>query len=527
MANLEHAQLYADNRARVRNILERTGWKARDKQIALWNFFLSCETKDGTQFLVTEPDHDLWVVLGLTHEAILLPAHGRGGMPFFAYLHARYGISEREKHTTFLYDTLRLYIWQHGNHVELRRFAVYDRQTRAVYLSGYDGRAWRLDGETIVQTANGEDNVFFCDDDGGIPCKPEIGNHGLLLPMLTEPNFAPTSPGGMTPRQQQQALTVWMFALAFPDLMPTKPLLILEGAAGSGKSSTATFIQLALIGAKKPIILQASREDDFGITLLRAPICVLDNLDKKIEWLTDAVCAYATSGQWTHRKLYTNNEEVTIRPHSFLAVTSRNPASFRRDDAADRSIVLRFERRKTFVRQARIEERILSERDRLFGEYLYWVNKIVAEIRGGALDEDVEELNRMADFATMARIVGRVLAWPEDEVRDLLRALQAERDAFINEGDSLADILAKWIIYRPKGGPSNIGREVPLNTLYLELETIAEANSLPYYRDAQTLLQRLQSAHLERDFVIQRLYIGGHHSVKIWRRSDARLATVG
>lgn len=526
MAKLANAQLYADSRARVRNILERSNWKARDKQIALWNFFLQRETEDGTQFLVTEPDHDLWISLGRTHETIQLPAHGRGGLPFFAYLYARYGISEREKHTSFLYDTLRLYIWEHGNHVELRRFAVYDKKARAAYLSGYDGHSWRLDGSTAVRAPNGEDNVFFCDDDGGQACTPEVGNHGLLLKMLTEPNFAATSPGGMTPLQQQRALTVWMFSLAFPDIMPTKPLLILEGAAGSGKSSTVSLIQLALMGMKKPLILQASREDDFGILLLRNPVCMLDNLDKKIEWLTDAVCAYATSGEWTHRKLYTDTGEVTIRPHSFLAITSRNPASFRRDDAADRSIVLRFERRKTFVRQARIEERILSERNKLFGEYLYWINQIVAEIRAGALDEDVEELNRMADFASMTRIVGRVFGWPEEEVRDLLRSLQAERDAFINEGDSLADILAKWIVYRPKDGPSNIGREVPLNTLFIELETISGAYSLPYYRDAQTLLQRLKSAHLERDYIIQILHIGGHQSVKIWRRNDARLAAV-
>lgn len=530
MAKLSDAAftpLFADNRLRVRNILERSGWKAREKKIALWNFFLARETESGSYFLVTEPDHELYIVLGLTGSTISLPAAGRGGMAFFSYLHQRYGLSEREDTTKFLYDTLRLHIYQHGDHVELRRFSLFKRETSTAYLSGYNGTMWRCDGQDIDCITNGEDSVFFSDDDGGQPCEVEIEPHGELLPMLTSLNFAPLSPGGMTPIHQQRALTVWLFALAFADLMPTKPLLIVEGAPGSGKSSAVQLLQLALMGMKRPIILQKNKEDDFGIILLRSPICVLDNLDSFIDWLPDAVCAYATSGQWTRRRLYTDNEEVTLRPHAFIAVASKNPASFRREDTADRCIVLRLERRKTFERQQKLEENILNNRGKLFGEYLYYVNRIVDAIRDGAFDESSEEANRMADFTAMARVVGRVLEWPQEEIQDLLAALQHERDAFINEGDSLVEILHKWIAYRTRGETTtNIGREVTLNQLFAELETLAEASSIPFYKAPQILAQKLRSPHLESEFVIQSLHDGKQQSYKIWRRTDARLSIV-
>ena len=522
-----HVILFADNRLRVKHILERPQWKVREKHMALWNYFLARETEAGSYFLVTEPDEELYIVLGLSGETIRLPPYGRGGLSFFAYLHQRYGLSEREDATKFLYATLRLYVFQQGDHVELRRFSVYNLKTQAAYLSSYDGGSWRMSGDTPPERiGNGEDGVFFADDDGGQPCTPDVGNHGVLIPALTSINFAETSPGGMTPTHQQRALIVWLFMLAFPDLMPTKPLLIVEGAPGSGKSSCTQIIQLALMGMKRPIILQKNKEDDFGIILLRSPICVLDNLDSYLEWLPDAVCAYATSAQWTRRKLYSDNEEVTIRPHAFIAVASKNPASFRREDTADRCIVLRLERLKAFTKQQKRETQILQQRDKLFGEYLWYINEIVKVLRTGVFDEDVMEVNRMADFASMARVVGRVLAWPEEEIEDFLRSLQSERDAFINEGDSLVEILHKWIAYRPKEGPSNVGRELPLNGLFAELETIAQAYSLPFYKTPQMLQQKLRSPHLEGEFVVQVLHVDKHQSFKIWRRTDARLSTV-
>jgi hypothetical protein len=519
--------LFADNRLRVKNILERPQWKLREKKVALWNFFLAREVESGSYFLVTEPDHDLYIVLGLTGATMILPAAGRGGMAFFAYLHQRYGLSEREDTAKFLYDTLRLYIYQHGDHVELRRFSIFNRTNSTAYLSGYDGGSWRCDGQTVERITNGEDGVFFADDDGGQPCVPDVAPHGLLLDTLTSLNFAALSPGGMTPVHQQRALTVWFFALAFPDLMPTKPLLIVEGAPGSGKSSAVQLLQLALMGMKRPIILQKSKEDDFGIILLRSPVCVLDNLDSFIDWLPDAVCAYATSGQWTRRRLYTDNEEVTIRPHAFIAVASKNPTSFRREDTADRCIVLRLERRKTFTRQQRLEANILEHRNKLFGEYLYYVNQIVDAIRAGAFEDSVDEANRMADFAAMARVVGRVLEWSEEEIEDLLAALQHERDAFINEGDSLTEILHKWITYRTRGvATTNVGREISLNQLFAELETLSEAASLPFYKTPQVLAQKLRSPHLESEFIVQMLHDGKQQSYKIWRLTDARLTVV-
>lgn len=497
----------------------------RGKLISVWNYVQEREIIDGTQFLVAQPDGQLYVVIGSSNEVIQLPRSGRGGDRWHAYFHSVYGFGERETEAKFVYDSLRSYCIEHGARVELRRFAAYNRTTKTAYLSNYNGRQWKIDGETIQRVPVGEDGVFFVDDDPGVTVEPNIGNHGILLDRLTDINFAPMGLSGITPEQQRQAFIVWIFALAFPDLMPTKPLLLLEGAMGSGKTAAVQLLQLALMGESRAMVLQRNKEDDFGVLLLRSPIALFDNTDSYIEWVPDAVCAYTTAGVWNKRRLYTDDESMIIRPHAFIAIASKNPASFRREDVADRCVILRMERRKTFASFDKLKESIHEDRPLLFGEYLYWINKIVAVLREETTDASTET-HRMADFAALARVIARVFEWPEGTVDELMLALQGERDAFINEEDPLVDVLEKWIAYRPRGGVGNVGREINIVQLMTELDTMAQALQIPWKHTQRTLAQKMRSPHIERKFHVETRSVDGHRMFRLWRHSDAKLEVV-
>ncbi len=317
-------------------------------------------------------------------------------------------------------------------------------------------------------------------------------------------------------------------ALAFPDLMPTKPIMLLEGTQGSGKSSCLQLLQLALMGHKKPLILSKSREDDFGTMLLRSPIAYFDNVDSFIDWLPDAICAYATMGVWSKRKLYTDSDEAQIKPHAFVAVASKNPASFRREDTADRCVVIRLARRKHFSTQAKREELVTSQRAKLFGEYIWIVNRMVAAIHNGALDAGATFAYRMADFAQMASVVGVALDWPAETAPTTLAALQAERDAFASEGDPLFEILGKWLAYRPHAQrSSNVGRQITISTLWGELESLAQASNVTWYKAPSILVQKIRSQHIERSFIVENgTPLGGQPTYRIYRPGDARLSVV-
>ncbi len=515
----------ARDRSRLALKVDTTYTTSRSRRVNIWNEILNIEITTGSTFLIATPENQPYICVGLTQQIISIPRPGRGGDRFWAYMEQRYGLTEREDTSKAILDRLRTYAMQNGAHVAVRRFAAY--KNNSVYFSSYDGKMWRLDGANIMQVPNGEDDVFFIDDDGGKNVEPEVANHGILFDRLVNHlSFSTTGMGGISAEQMRMAFVVWIFALALPDLMPTKPLLILEGAPGSGKSASCQLLQQALLGESKPMILSKNKEDDFGVLLLRSPICVFDNLDAYIDWLPDAICAYTTKGTWTKRKLFTDSDEATIKPHAFIAVASKNPASFRREDTADRCVILRLERRDQFTRFQSLEAQIQQDRSQLVGEYFWYVNQIVAEINHGALNEQTAEVHRMADFAALARVVGRVVGWEPEAVADLMNAIQSEQIAFINEEDPLVELLHKWIVYKPTNGLNGIGREIGLFQLFTEMEMIANANGIAFYKNARLLSQKLRSQHLERDFVIQLIAPDGHKSYRIWRRTDARLISI-
>lgn len=491
------------------------------RHLACWNYILKEEMIAGTSFI--KSNGTVYVYLGMTREILAL---SKRNTRITAYLHRVYGVMPTDAVGKQVMHHLLSHGESHAIKGELRRFAAFDRTTKTAYLSTYDGRMWKINGGTPLRVPNGTDDVYFVDDDGGTSCEPDIGPHGILLDRLTSINFATTGVGGMLPEQQRMALTVWLFMLAFPDLMPTKPLLIVEGEPGSGKSACVQLLQLALLGASKPMILSKNKEDDFGVLLLRSPIAVFDNTDSFIEWVPDAICAYTTLGYWVKRKLYSDDEEAIIRPHAFVAVASKNPASFRREDVADRSIILRLTRRDTFKNFSDLQQEIADQRPQLLGEFIWYVNEIVRHLRVYADETGQEETTRMADFAGFARVIGEKLNWSADELSGLMEALTSERDAFINEDDPLVDLLYKWIGHRG-GGFSSVGRERTLHELHAELESVAQASDIKtYYKSARTLAQKIRSPHIDRDFDVEITIKDNRKVYKIWRKTDPRLSSV-
>lgn len=805
----------------------------RGRRLAIWNYIISNELQSGSQFVLAQPGGQMYAVIGASHEILRVPS--RGGAAWFGYLNEIYGLTEHEPWMTAIHDAFRHYIQRKGAKAEMRRFANYNVQTNTGYLSSYDGRMYKIDGERIARVSNGEDNVFFADDDGGQPCPdPDIGPHGMLLDHLTSPNFAATGLSGITPEQQKKALTLWLFALAFPDLLIDKPILLVEGVMGSGKclglgtpvlmfdgstkpvekikngdlvmgpdsgprrvsgttrgrgplykidptkgapwicnqdhiltvhlaghrnkrgqvinrgaivdaplqdfspsqwgshlkrdyatlvrsgvdfpmtavpiepylvglwlgdgtcakpqitnpepeimayceqvaaryetedekriprvylvndratrlqllaglldtdghyfnghyeiitkypglrddllflarslglaaysrekrgvikaldfegtyqritlsgdldqipcrvprkqaaprrqvknvlhtgfriepigdgdfygfeldgdgrfllgdftithnTTTATHIQLVLMGTEEPMVLQRNKEDDFGVILMRSPIALFDNTDSFIDWVPDAIAAYATGGKWHKRKLFTDDENLTIKPQSFVVVATRNPASFRRDDVADRCLILRFDRRPTFSDRGSLKQDLINNRPALFGEYMYYIGQITERIRqaGGLRSRD--ERFRMASFAALGRVIGAVLGWADDAVSDVLQALQGERDAFVCEEDPLVELLERWISYRTKHAPTNIGRLVNVNVLHAELETFAQSSKIDWKDTPRTLVAKLRSNYVERVFRVEMHNVASQRHFKLWRHTDARLELV-
>lgn len=275
-------------------------------------------------------------------------------------------------------------------------------------------------------------------------------------------------------------------------------------------------IALALHGKYMPLQVSKKEDPDFGVKILRSPIPILDDVNEPVDWLRDALCTYATGGGWTRRALFTNDEEHTIKPESFLTITTNNPTTFRQTQVADRCLIIRLERREDrdgYLGADALFGRIRDNRDEIFGDWLTWLNEIVGELRTNPRPAPTR--SRMADFAHLAHVIGRVLArpggppgnWSPEAIEEMLDAMQHERNALVIEGDPLIDLLDKWL-----DTASNQGREVRAAELHRELQILARiAGTTPFFRSPKALASRLREAStaLGQHFEITRRTQGG------------------
>lgn len=425
---------------------------------------------------------------------------------FRGYMQVAYGLNSSEQLTRHLMSALQNGTVATGLYRDVRRFSYWDRNRQALYISRYDGTCYELDGSDDPKIRpNGYGSAVFLDDDGGYNCDvwpkngPEFGNHRELFKHLIDDlNYAPSSAGGMSPDIQKTCLGIWIFALAFPDLMPTKPILLVEGDPGSGKTFALQRIAMTLHGKDAPLTIPQKEDADFGVKILRSPIAIIDDVNKHVEWLQDTLCTYVTGGTWSRRKLFTDDSEHVIKPQSFLGITTNNPTTFRQGQLADRCLIIRLERRTdNFGAASQLLEKARYWRPELQGEWLYWLNEIVKELRRP--QPTTLSRSRMADFAHLAHVIGRVLNqpagppgnWSPEAIDEMLDAMQAERDALVvEEGDQLVDLIDKWLNIA-----SNEGRDIRIADLHRELYAIAKASgNNTFFKSARGLAARLREA---------------------------------
>lgn len=514
-------RLFGLSRFRVHSV-RRAGNRLKPDQCAtmVLNTILAIEVGSGSTFLRTASDAEPYLFEGTTRRLIRIHERSEEAL---AYLWDRYGLNSKDAFTPLIASNLKNFILTRGWIREGRRYAAYSPAQKTLWLSRYVGSAWRIDGSSIDSVWNGRD-VFFVDDDGGRPWPdhrmPEIPaevdpKNSPLLKLLTGINFVAESPSGMSPDDQRRALSAWIFSAAFPDLLPTKPLLLVEGAQGSGKSMAIKLIQHVIHGRPRPMILDKDRPDDFPIQLLRSmPIAHFDNVDSYIEWLPDKLAAYVTDGKFPKRKLYTDTGEVVIQPQSLVAVATKNPVSFRREDIPDRAVIIRLDRRDGFNDEATFFREIEARSPELYGEWLYWLNRIVARLReiGGA--PKVHSALRMADFAGILDVVGSVLGWTDTEMQSTIDGMLREQLVFAGETDPVPDLIDRWLV-----DTKNHGRTIDASDLMNQLNAIAQALDKPRIRSITGLIQKMRSPHVQVLFDIRAVHKGTVWTYAI-RRQD-------
>ena len=261
---------------------------------------------------------------------------------FRVRINDRFDINGTEPSWRFVLEDLHKEALLHGQETTIHRFARYEGGI--LYLYKGQEKVFRITAEEWTEVPNGTDGILFLNPDmEGVELSSDEAGSGSIEWVLSLPNF--DGSGNLTPNQETKLYRLWFFSLFFESLLPTKPILLLLGVKGSGKTMGLKAILRVLFGKKAQVLsLSKEKEDAFLAAVTSQHLAALDNLDGEIKWLPNHLATVATGGDVPLRKLYTTNELVRYPVRCFLALTSREPESMSRDDVADRLLTLKVDR---------------------------------------------------------------------------------------------------------------------------------------------------------------------------------------
>jgi len=202
------------------------------------------------------------------------------------------------------------------------------------------------------------------------------------------------------------------FILACLEPKGPYPVLLLYGAQGSAKSTTARVIKELIDPAETILRSTPKDERDLAIAAKNSWILGFDNVSNIPDWLSDAICRLSTGAGFTTRKLYSDSEEEIFnfkRPCTLNGITEFGS----RHDLIDRALILTLpeipekKRKQEKLFWAEFEE----AKGRILGAFLDAV--VVGLQRRGRIE--LEGLPRMADFAHWIVSCEPALPWAEGE----------------------------------------------------------------------------------------------------------------
>lgn len=399
-----------------------------------------------------------------------------------AFLDNKLGLNYTEKETKYVLSGLNSFAKMLPVTGQLAQLAHYDRTTNTMMLHTGKKQVLRIAPNHVEMIVNGSHGLVF-------PWIPEMEPFSPIIPDSSYDSCWGTSIFGdslsnivnMDTVEALALLKVWLLSILFKGELTSKPLLAFFGPPGSGKSTVAKKIYAFLYG-KQMKLGKITDDKSFDTAVSKYPLYIFDNVDTYEKWLPDRLAQMAGSISSSKKKLYTDNDMVTVTGTAHVGLTSFDP-KFNRPDVIDRFLVFIFSRIHDFDSEEEMVGSVLTTRNKLWGHMVRDIQTILASPRPipapiTLRSSDLVNLGRWADIPNFSAAVSTLQL---EQIRITLREDQVLAEAILAyvkycpTSDSFKSTSRLWLdmtLYGSKGG-------VDINLL------------LKRYKNAATLDKRL------------------------------------
>jgi hypothetical protein len=327
-------------------------------------------------------------------------------------------------------------------------FTYYDVYNNRVYVDKYDGTMYMLDGDTVIHVPHGHHGVYFNHQEKAefpktFTYSKTFKNGGLDALIFTGPNYT-TQGLDISKKQLKILLLTWVVTFFFPKMMTTKPIILIQGEADSGKSTFFQNLSVMFSGDETYAVQPMPKDTrDFNVQVSKNPYIFYDNVEVNTKDMQEKLAQVATGYSIRDRKLNTNSEIHYMKSRAFLGITSRTLNKIQKD-VAQRYIVIPvhpYSLKGNAPRQAlsKILLEVFNARDDLWSELLTLVNSVVTRIGKHGLEQTGSKL-RMADYGAFLKIMAELKGMNHESLENFVKKMQF---VTMQENDIMFETLKK------------------------------------------------------------------------------------
>ena len=352
-----------------------------------------------------------------------------------AHLSMLTGLNPTEKEYQHLKVEIEHECIRNGELEEISRLSRYDYDEKAIYLYLGQGAVVKLTGGEIERTNNGC-GCLFVEDEFFEPVNPILDGKDELEEIL---NLGGLKDTYISPKEIDLLRRSLLFGTFVPDSLTVKPLIHFLGPQGSGKTSAQRLIGLIIYGGRFQVIPRPNKEDAFNAAVCSSSYLAIDNLTKCSPWLEERLKTISTGTIIPLRKLYTTNEMVTFLPNCIVSLSSIDYPFSDATDTLSRLIIFETKKPLAYVPDKEIKDRVLAARNRIWGQVLVELNKVLS-LRLSR--KPFTSSSRLADFFQLVSNVAEVQGQQVD-MTSLINRMEQQRLTARGQDDAVLDGLLK------------------------------------------------------------------------------------
>ena len=367
-------------------------------------------------------------------------------------LNHKFGMNPADKFSVLTYHELRLRIVRESPIIPVQHRSYWNDNLKILFVNLGGPEVFIIDGKEIKKEYNGECGHMFITNPNKIFITPNFDGEiqDAWEHLVNDLSFTTSADAPASSEEQRELLKAWILCFFFQELLPTKPILAMLGAPGSGKTTAMRRILRILEEPEADVLsISVDKPDAFRASVGKHRLLVLDNLEKSgAYWMVDMLNKLSTGSNIELRELYKTNVTYQIVPKCFIACTAVN-IPFSDETLFSRLLALEMQQVIDLKAEYLLQKKIRDFGPSIWADLLRKLNNVVSILREVPTIRTPTK-SRLVDFNVFCARIEKCQEINGSALSMGLLAMIDSQLKQLKESSQAITLLEEWISIKPQ-----------------------------------------------------------------------------